>query len=119
MAQVAPKYTTSCTSWKSRKSTESDLYGQFIFRHDCCINHEGSAGAMEVSGLIQCFMESEKNRRLRYTSYIGYGDTKSYSEVVEKDPYPGTVVQVTMCWAHPKKELAVVLAHPKKELVLV
>ena len=37
-----------------------DLYEQFISKHDCDINHEGSAGAMEVSGLIECFMESEK-----------------------------------------------------------
>ena len=63
--------------------TEPDLYEQLISKHDCDINHEGSAGAMEVSGLIECFMESEKNRRLRYTSYIGDGDTKSYSEVVK------------------------------------
>ena len=53
--------------------TEPDLYEQLISKHDCDINHEGSAGAMEVSGLIECFMEFEKNRHLRYTSYIGDG----------------------------------------------
>ena len=44
-----------------------------------------------MSGLIECFMESVKNRRLRYTSYTGDGDTKSYSESFKKDPYPGKV----------------------------
>ena len=72
-----------CTSWESWKSAEHDLYEQFISKHDCDINQEGSAGASEVSGLIECFMESERNRRLLYTSYIGDGDTKSYSEVVK------------------------------------
>ena len=69
--RVKSKQCASCKSWESRKSTEPDLYEQFIFKHDCDINHKGSAGAMEVSGLIECFTESEKNRHLRYTSYIG------------------------------------------------
>ena len=56
-----------------------------------------------MSGLIQCFMESEKNRRLHYTSYIGNGDTKSYSEVVKDDPYPGTAVQTLECVGHIQK----------------
>ena len=77
-----------------------DLYEQFISKHDCDINHEGSAGAMEKSGLIECFMESGKNRLLHYTSYIGDGNTKSCSEVVKRDPYPGTVVQKLECVGH-------------------
>ena len=67
--------------------------------------NEGSAEAVEVSGLIECFMESEKNRRLRYTSYIGDGNTKSYSEVVKKDPYPRTVVQKLKCVGHIQKKV--------------
>ena len=51
-----------CASWESWKSTEPDLYEQFISKHDCDINHEGSTAAMEVSGLIECFMESEKKQ---------------------------------------------------------
>ena len=62
---------------------------------------------MEVSGLIECFMESEKNRRLRYTSYIGDGDTKSYSEVIKKGPYPGKVVQKLECVGHVQKRVLV------------
>ena len=83
--RVKSKQCASCVHHGSLKKvlTEPNLYEQLISKHDCDINHEGSAGAMEVSGLIECFMESEKNRRLRYTSYIGDGDTKSYSEVVK------------------------------------
>ena len=60
--RVKSKHCASCTSWESRKSAESDLYEQFISKLDCDINHEASAGAMEVSGLIECFMESEKKQ---------------------------------------------------------
>ena len=68
-------------SWESRKSAEPDLYEQFISKHDCDINHEGAAGAMKMSGLVECFMESEKNRHVHYTSYIGDGGIKSPSKL--------------------------------------
>ena len=71
--RVKSKQCASCTSWESRKSTEPDLHEQFISKH---VNHEGSAGAMKVSGLIECFMESEKKQTFTL-SYIGDGDTKS------------------------------------------
>ena len=46
-----------------------------------------------------------KKTHLRYTSYIGDGETKPYSEVVEKDPYPGTVVQKLECVGHIQKKI--------------
>ena len=103
--RVESKQCASCTSWESRKSAQPDLYEQFISKHYCDINHEGSTGAMEVSGLIECFLVSEKNRRLRCTTYIGDGDTQSYSEVVKKDSYPGAVVQKLGCVGHIQKRV--------------
>ena len=105
--RVKSKQCASCVHHGSLKKvlTEPNLYEQLISKHDCDINHEGSGGDMEVSGLIECFTESEKNRRLRYTSYIGDGDTKSYSEIVKKDPYPGTVVQKLECVGHVQKRV--------------
>ena len=50
-------------------------------------------------------MDSEKNRRLHYTSYIGDGDTKSYSEVLKNNPYPETVVQKIKCVGHIQKRV--------------
>ena len=31
---------------------------------------------MGVSGIVECFMTSERKRKLRYTHYIGGGDSK-------------------------------------------
>ena len=42
----------------------------------CAINHTGSAVAMEVLGLKRIFHRSERLRNLRYTFYVGDGDTK-------------------------------------------
>ena len=73
--------------------------------HNCPINHEGSAGSMEAVGLVDCFMNSTENRKLRYTHYIGDDDSKAYNEVVKKDPYPGIVVEKLECVGHIQKPL--------------
>ena len=48
---------------------------------------------MEGAGLVECFMNSIENRKLRYTHYIGDGDSKAHNEVVKNDLYPGIVVE--------------------------
>ena len=49
-------------------------------------------------------MNSIENRKLRYTHYIGDGDSKAY-EVVKNDPYPGIVVEKLECVGHIQKRL--------------
>ena len=73
--------------------------------HNCPINHEGSADSMEAAGLVDCFMNSIENWKLRYTHYIGDGDSKAYNEVVKNDPYPGIVVEKLECVGHIQKRL--------------
>ena len=93
--RVKSKQCSACSSWESRKDTEE--YENFISTHDCLINHTGSAGLMEADGVVECFAESVEKRKLRYVNYLGDGDTKSFSEVVKSDPYPGITVQILEC----------------------
>ena len=58
---------------KNKKNSEPELYEQFMETHNCLINNEGSAGSMEVAGLVDCFMNSIENRKLHYTHYIALG----------------------------------------------
>ena len=55
--------------------------------HECSINHDGSAGSMEANGVVECFSTSVEKYNLQYTEYLGDGDSKSYKEVCEADPY--------------------------------
>ena len=41
---------------------------------------------MAVSGIVECFMTSERKRKLTYTHHIGGGDSKTHSEIVKSDP---------------------------------
>ena len=90
--RIMTKTCKACQSWESRKDTED--YEKFITNHDCDINHEeGSSGAMEAAGLVECFMSSVQDRKLRYINYIDDGDSKSFSDIVAKDPYNGKEVK--------------------------
>ena len=68
------------------------------------INHVGSAGSMVVSGLKECFMTSVEINKLRYTNYIGDGDSKSYN-IFQADPYQGIGVNKLECTGHIQKLL--------------
>ena len=62
-------------------------YEEFLATHKCRSNFSGSAGLMEPIGVQRIYARSMVSRKLRYTSYIGDGDTKSYSSVVKDQPY--------------------------------
>ena len=52
----------------------------------CTKNHTGAAGAIERVGIQQIFRRSIKTRKLRYTGFLGDGDSKSYNTVVSANP---------------------------------
>ena len=103
--RVLSKTCSACTSWEPRKESEPELYQNFLETHVCSINHEGSAGSMEAAGVVDCFMESISKRKLRYTHYIGDGDSKSHADVVKNDPYPGIIVEKLECVGHIQKRV--------------
>ena len=63
-----------CEQWNHRKDTVE--YSNWKEKHICAINHTGSAVAMEIIGLKRIFHRSEYLHNLRYTFYVGDGDTK-------------------------------------------
>ena len=52
---------------------------------------------MEVARLVDCFKSPIQNRDLRYTKYIGDGDSKSYLEIVANDSYSDLTLQKPEC----------------------
>ena len=85
-----------CTSWGSRKDTQE--YNEFMATHEsqCLINHQGSAGTMESKSAVRCFKRSVTKYNVRYTQYLGDGDTKSYQEVVKEGPKTLINYKITM-----------------------
>ena len=47
----------------------------------CQINHKGSSGSMEKEGAVEMFLQSIDKHNLKYTEYIGDGDSNSFGAV--------------------------------------
>lgn len=72
--------------------------------HECSKNFTGSAGAMEVEGMLRIFKRSVEKHQVKYMGYIGDGDTKSYTKVKEAEPYgPHELITKIECVGHVQK----------------
>ena len=99
--EVLTKHCKSCQIRDHKK--DSDSYNDWVLRHVCPINHTGSSGAMESKGAIQIFARSLRQNKLRYTTYIGDGDAKSFQDVKASDPYQGIDIVKGECVGHVQK----------------
>ena len=107
---VMSKKCSACEVWKGREGTIE--HERFLCDHDCSINHAGSAGSMEIAGVLQCFKQSVHLHNLCYTNYIGDSNSKSYLEVVKTNGVPITKLE---CIGHVQKRVGSRLRTLKKE----
>ncbi|XP_011858297.1 PREDICTED: uncharacterized protein LOC105555866 [Vollenhovia emeryi] len=81
---------------------------------DCCINHEGSSGKIEVDGVKEVFGRSIEKYGVMYTRYIGDGDTKTFKGIIDFNPY-NVPVKKLECVLHVKKRMGSRLRSEKKK----
>lgn len=82
----------------------------------CQRNHTGSAGKMEVDGMVRIFKRSEKERGMKYVKYIGDGDTKTFLSIKNCEPYGSNVsIEKIECVAHIQKRMGTRLRNFKKD----
>ena len=110
---VMTKICKSCEAMEKKKDEEE--HSIFLKEHDCPINHKGSAGAMEASGIVKCFQRSIERNNVRYKMFIGDGDSSSYPSVLKADPYPGLLVEKSECIGHIQKRVGSRLRNLKKK----
>ena len=104
------KHCSQCTSWKSRLDSGSlsqELYDAWKqeYADKCSINTTASSPAMEAEAVVKLWQHSEAKTNLRYTTYIGDGDSKGYSKVVDSKPYGETEIVKDECIGHVQKRL--------------
>ncbi len=100
--EVLSKICKSCTYWERRDKTSPE-YVKWKASHSCKVNHKGSAAAMEPVGAVRIFERSEETRSLRYTKYLGDGDSSSFKKVQESRPYGDAIIQKLECVGHVQK----------------
>ena len=72
---------------------------------------------MEVAGVERIYKRSEHDRKLQYTSFIGDGDSKSYSAINELKPYgPDVETSKLECVGHVQKRMGSALRRHKSKL---
>ena len=62
-------------------------FKEWKMSHLCKLSHSGSAGNMKPFGAKRIWERSLQKNKLRYTSFYGEGDSKSFSTI--KNTYPG------------------------------
>lgn len=93
-----------CEVWS--KKTDHPKYDEWKTGHNCQVNHTKSSGAMEGAGAVAMFQRSVALHKLRYTEYVGDGDSSSFPEVVNAKPYgDGDVISKLECIGHVQKRV--------------
>jgi hypothetical protein len=64
-------------------------YDLIMTDHQCGKNFSESSGNMEASCILQMFQRSEQKYGVRYKTYVGDGDSKTFSVLLKNQPYKG------------------------------
>ena len=104
-ADVMTKFCRGCAMWQKKKGTPA--YNRWKAEHVCVINHTKSSGAMEGAGAVRMFERSIEKHNLIYNEYLGDGDTSSFKEVVDAEPYKKKSIKPKKkeCVGHVQKRL--------------
>lgn len=113
---VKSGYCQACVYWKQKEGT--DEYIEWYEQHEdeCFANHSGLAGKMEVDAIKEMFSRSEEKFEVKYTNYIGDGDSKTYKTILDLNPYGDDVPVVkSECVGHVEKKMGTRLRNAKKK----
>ena len=100
---IKSSFCRACSQWEGKEETSAYEEWFEIHKSVCSCNHEGSTGKMEVDGMIEIFKRSEKKYQVRYTGYIGDGDSKTFQAIAEVKPYNDCAVEKKECVGHVQK----------------
>ena len=79
------------------------------------MNFQGSSGTMESEGALTMFRRSIEKYKLRYTTLISDGDSKTHKAICEENIYDGKDVIKLECVGHIQKRMGTGLRKLKKE----
>jgi len=114
---VKSSYCHSCAFWRN-KFKNFEEYLAWKEEHDdetCTKIHESSAGSMEVESVKTMFLRSEELHGVKYGNYIGDGDSKTFSAVLDINPYGDELTVIkSECIGHVQKRMGTLLRNVRK-----
>ena len=101
---IKSNYCKRCARW-TQQQQHTPEYLSWKASHVCSLNHDGSAGSMEPKGAIQIFQRSQAERSLRYTEFLGDGDSASFLQVKATKPYGDDLITKNECIGQVQKRV--------------
>ena len=102
--ETKSKVCKSCEYWTNRTNEEG--YINWKESHVCTMTHSGSSGSMEADSPVEMFGRSVESFNLRYTRYIGDGDTNSFKRVHDSNSYGSSCeIEKLECVGHVQKRM--------------
>lgn len=101
---VRSKDCRGCLSWKGPTDTPEFVLWEEKHQETCTKNHTKASGQMEADGIVAMFLRSENQRDVRYTTYVGDGDSSTFPKILEANPYDIPVVK-NECVQHVQKRM--------------
>ncbi|GFW35138.1 uncharacterized protein TNCV_5067031 [Trichonephila clavipes] len=84
---------------------------------NCKRNFEGYSGKIEVAGALSIFQRSQSLYNVRYTKYLGDGDSKAFTSIVENKVYGDHCsVEILECIGHVMKRMGTRLRRLKTKM---
>ena len=102
---------------------KADTFNKEAPSHTCFQNWSESSQAMEADIILEGYQECESKHGIRYTRFIGDGDSSTYKTLIERGPYWCKELQKLECSNHACKCLRthlenLVTSHPQHKKVL-
>lgn len=104
---VKSSYCQDCTTWENKLDSAQfeEWYESHVNEGKCHANHTGPAGNMEVDA-IKTMFERSMNNGVKYRNYIGDGDSKTYTGVLNSKPYGDDfIINKKECVGHVQKRM--------------
>lgn len=113
---VKSSHCLACTLKKQQ--VDDNEFEEWFEEHkeSCSSNHKGSAGKMEVDSIVEMFTRSVGKFGIKYSNYIGDGDSKTFAGILKMNPY-GDENPVTKneCVGHVQKRMGTRLRNKSKQ----
>ena len=104
---VKSAFCHTCKFWENKLDTAEyeEWKDQHVKDGNCTANHVGASRNMKVIAIKEMFQRSTKNQ-VKYKNYIGDGDSKTYTGVLDSKPYGETfLINKKECIGHVQKRM--------------
>ena len=114
--EIMSKDCKECTVWRNKEGTQEFEDWWEGHQHRCQANHLGSSASMDSTGLLAIFQRSVESYGVRYTEFLGDGDSKAHKLIVDEAVYGEKEVTKLECVGHVQKRLGSRLRLLKKRM---